>query len=270
MNYEFLTDEYLTSVKSICTNQLGIGDLQFNEVYKFFRSSYYTGNAVLENKYGYIPIQRLKKFNSSLFQNKTNFGVDLPIWFKNPQGKRLRIFILTMDPLRTKDEKIIDKASLNSPFTIHQRKGNNYFPSIEKLAYNYDLYITDVYKLFFRDSDNLNSVSNENPEFIAQTIHLEILKDELSLFQPDFILCLGKHAIGGLAKLDNFQPNSSIVSEIQNYNFQGIPTFAIPHASGVASRWAKKFMQINGFTDFTQKNYILDATDLIVNFINNK
>jgi len=268
--YKFLSDKYLSPVKSICANKLGIDALQIDEVYNFFHSTFYSENAILKDKFGYVPIQNLNKFNSYLLKNKTSLGVDLPVWFTKPESKRLKIFLLSMDPLRTTDENINGKASLNSPFSIHQKKGNNYFNSIEKLAQTFDLYVTDVYKLFYRDSDNLKSVSNENPEFIALSIHLEILKAELSMFQPDFILCLGKHAIGGLAKLDNFKPNSSIVSKLTNYNFQGIPTFAIPHASGVASNWAKKFMQINGAKDYNQKNYILDATELIINFINKK
>lgn len=261
--YKFLSNEYLPPVKSICTNQLGINAQQFEEIYKYFYSTFYSENAFLEDKFGYVPIQHLTKFNSDLLQNKTSFGVDLPVWFTKPQGKRLKIFLLSMDPLRTRDENIIDKASLNSPFSIHQKKRNNYFHSIEKLAQSFDLYVTDVYKLFYRDSNNFKSVSNESPEFIAQPIHLKILKTELSIFQPDFILCLGKHAIGGLAKLDTFQPNSSIVSELTNYNFQGIPTFAIPHASGIASRWAKKFMEKNGHP-YDYSTYLYDVVQLVL------
>lgn len=267
MEFEFLSDNYLKAVKSLCAEKLGLASQQFDEVYNFFRLTYHSKEVALDDNMRHLSIENLSRFNQDVIKNKSSYGIDLPVWFTHQQDKRLKIFLLSMDPLRGVDEGEGSKASLNSPFTIHQKRGNNYFPSIEKLACSYDLYVTDVYKLFYREAADVTAVSNESAEFVSQPIHLEILQAELSLFKPDIILCLGKHAIQGLAQLGHFDPHHSIVSELRDFNFQGIPTFAIPHASGVASRWAKTFMELNGFSDYSQKKYILDAMDLIVNFI---
>ena len=270
MEIEFLSEKYLQAVKRMCIEQIGFEAHVFDELYEYFRSTYHSEDKVLRESNRHLPIERLIRFDSNTIKNKKSYGVDVPVWFTNKQGGSFKIFLLAMDPLRGVNDHVVNKASWNTPFSIHQKTGNNYFPSIEKLAETYEVYVTDVYKLFYREEANSKAVSNESIDFISQPIHLEILQSELSIFQPNLILCLGKHAIRGLAQLNNWTPNHTIVSELHNYNFQGIPTFAIPHASGLASKWAQKFMRLNGFFDYSQKKYIIDAVEMIISYMNDR
>ncbi len=176
--------------------------------------------------------------------------------------------ILAMDPLRDKQAIPTNEISFNSPFSIHKKVNNKYYPSIQKLANNFDIYITDVFKLFFRQIENQDVLSNSLSEFNTLPIHHQLIESEIKIFNPDLILCLGKHSINGLSKIDKkMRINSSIVSPLTNYNFKNIPTFAIPHASGVASKWAKVFMEEKNDAVYNSSTYIVDAVNLILSKI---
>jgi hypothetical protein len=261
---EFLEHEYLHPVKKLLSNELGIGSSKLDDMYTHFSRVYKGEPSELSQDVNSMDPDCLLGFDQSVVQGNCNYGIDLPVWFTEKNSNRKKILILAMDPLRseTTADQQRSTADFNSPFSIHLRTKNNYFPSISLLASTYDLYITDVFKLFYRDKSNQKNMSNQSPDFLTMAVHSELLQKEIALFEPSCVLCLGIHALNGLSKIEKFQPNKSIVSELRNYNFKGIPTFAIPHASGIAARWAKLFMEKNG-GNYNTKTYIIDAMKLI-------
>ena len=263
---KFLNDRYSSQVFELLQKHLSFDQQLCKEVYNNFSESYYHPEASDPNHYFEVHPSTLQHFDQTVISGKCNYGIDLPVWFGDG-GNRKKILILAMDPLRaeTTEENMGLTADLNSPFTIHKKLKNKYLPSILQLSEKYDLYITDVFKLFYREISNQKIVSNQQESFINLPVHVNLLKDEIALFQADIILCLGVHALNGLAQIGDFEPNKSIVSKIKNYNFLGTPTFAIPHASGVASRWAKAFMEEKNVATYSSKTYIMDAMKLIEN-----
>lgn len=272
MNKFIASTDLNEKIQNLLFEKLGIEYAFLNSFYNFIQSIYSETNA--ENKLiEYLTINDLSNIDIESKNKKCSYGIDLPVWFidENENKTKKKIMILAMDPLRNKQNNGTEsnQISFNSPFSIHQKTKNNYYPSIKQLSEKYDVYITDVFKLFFRNQENQNSVSNQDEKFIRLDIHTELLQKEIEIFKPDIILCLGKHPINGLSKIDkSIVPNSTIVSELKNYNFTNIPTFAIPHASGVASKWAKIFMVSKNNSEYNSQTYILDALNLIENQLN--
>jgi hypothetical protein len=243
---------------------------------KFFSNFFNKEENCSETPFGFekdsfnFSLAKLKGYEDFELNRKAWFGVDLPIWIKKGKNER-KIMIIAMDPLRYKDNsgKIKPESiTFNTPFTIHNRElENNYNSHIVELAENYDVYLTDAYKIFFRDSDKYDLVSNKNPRFRDLCIHSNILLEEINHFNPNFILCLGKDSSLAIASLGKFklQPISKTKIQIQslNYSFQKIPVFCVPHASGSARGSAKKFMLMHNQT-YSSKNYLSDVVQLIL------
>jgi len=263
----FLEQYLFNDVKQLICSELSLSPIFFENLYNHFLRIYKQEDSLKEFN-ATMHINKLKNFDQSIISQKNSYGIDLPVWFSAKNKKRKKIMLVGMDPLRDKNETglINEIASLNSPYSIHNRVKNNYYPSISLLAENYDIYITDVFKLFFREPKNSSIVSNQNSSFRALKIHTKLLEKEIKLFSPDIVLCMGKQPVNdGLAKigLTNFIP--SIVTKVNNISLSKIPIYAIPHATGLASKHAKKFMVEKNNSKYNSKTYILDAVNLIIN-----
>lgn len=257
---EFLSKNLLNLISKELKSNLNLTDEILTSFYQFIKNEF-------EGKSNNLKLQEIN-FETILpeVENKnelTSFGIDLPVWFTSDKSEK-KIMILAMDPLRAKDPENSSIVSFNSPFTIHKKTKNNYFPSIFSLTYDFDLYITDVFKVFYRFIENQDKLSNQDKNFIINKLHTDLLEKEIEIFKPNLILCLGKHSINSLAIIDqSIKPNPSIVSELKKYSFKNTPTYAVPHASGVASKWAKEFMKINGLR-YDGKTYLSDIIKHIV------
>jgi uracil-DNA glycosylase len=268
----FVESIHKESILNLFHNELNIDLNLLNQIYRQFSSLYQKENLEFEEYDQKISINELNKDFHPFVLNKCSFGVDLPVWFSESKKQRPKLLLLAMDPLRNFNNH--DKISFNSPFSIHLSENNNYCSSIKELSNNYDVYITDIFKLFFRDNKDHKNVSNKNPDFINLDIHFRIIQEEIKIFQPDMILCLGKHSLAGLHKLKILHPEpQSTIGKLTEYTFQtdfkAIPTFAIPHASGLASRWAKQFLINNLWgKQYSGKTYISDAVEITLKKIN--
>lgn len=264
----FLEPSYKTEVFHLLNSELKIDSILLENLYAYFLKSSENEDFDLKEKYKSIRIEDLNEELHKDAIGKCSYGIDLPVWFGSKGQNRKKIFLLAMDPMRGADDRTT--ADLNSPFSIHLGNNNNYISSIKHLSDSFDIYITDVFKLFYRDPINKKKVSNASLNFTQLEIHSRIIIKEIDLFNPDLILCLGKHPLAGLRKIKGLTPEpKSTIGPIYQYSFNSIPTFAIPHASGVASRWAQTFLKNNNWEKpYNSKSYISDAMDIILKKLN--
>lgn len=236
----------------------------------YFNEFFNEGKAINIEKLKNLLALNLKGYEGVELYNKSWFGIDIPVWLTNG-GNKNKIMITAMDPLREKDNsnKIKpENITFNTPFTIHDIEiSNNYNSHITKLAESNDIYLTDAYKLFFRDSKNYDFVSNKIPSYRKLGIHKMILIEEIKHFKPNFILCLGKDSSHAIANLGGFSlepiSKTKIQKQLEKYSFEKIPVFCVPHASGSARGSAKKFMELHN-QPYIAKNYLFDVVNLIL------
>jgi len=262
----FLEPVYKKEILSLLHSDLGLNLDLLNKIYTHFQSPGDMHN-ILEEKYKYVNIDTLNQEFKKVALGKCSYGIDLPVWFSDRNENKKKIFLLATDPMRGINDKEV--ADLNSPFSIHASSNNNYYSAIKKLSNKYDIYITDIYKLFYREKTNKRQVSSLSSKFTSLDIHARLINREIAIFKPDLILCLGKHPLHGLYNLGKWElPPKSTIGKLVQYNYitnnREIPTFAIPHASSIAAKWAQTFLKNNNWQKpYNGKTYIIDAVEII-------
>lgn len=214
--------------------------------------------------------QLMDPFNRLLasFPNPpTTKAMDLPVLLKSSDSKPT-IVVCAMDSLPPEPESDYwlknalrpdEGVQLWIPFSLcepwNSPKGSmasnlNFFkPLIE--AYN--IYVTDIYKLFFRISSNGKYLkSNQIPAYQnlisadGINIHKQILKEEISGLKPAAIVTLGSAATNKLFDLSSLKPaylNNSFKNSFPAYRTPfDIPHFPIPHISNAANGAKSKFI----------------------------
>lgn len=143
-----------------------------------------------------IPIANLKYENLS---KTTHIGLDLPTWF-NYESNKSSVMILAMEPLRTEEKPGF--ATLASPFALHSKYIRHKLPYSttfkfikELVKNNFNVYITDIYKLYCK----LNNRKHTGEEELNHII----FKKELDILKPDYIVVFGKTAKIRLEKFLN-------------------------------------------------------------------
>lgn len=197
----------------------------------------------------------------------TTKAIDLPVLLKSSDSKPT-IVVCAMDSLPPEPESDYwlknalrpdEGVQLWIPFSLcepwNSPKGSmasnlNFFkPLIE--AYN--VYVTDIFKLFFRISSNGKYLkSNQIPAYQnlisggGVNIHKLILKEEISVLKPAAIVTLGSAATNKLFDLSVLKPeclHNSFKNSIPAYSTPfDIPHFPIPHISNAANGAKTKFI----------------------------
>lgn len=192
-------------------------------------------------------------YNKSLFPQKdyiTTIGIDLPSYFTSNNPTKRTMMICAMDPLTPSPSNPKDFKKPNTdvlfgvPFDLIELSRNaegslkENGPFFQQLSTEYNLYVTDLYKVFFRliaDKDfnteiidkNGNAKLDENghkiPFIISNTItayknkvklftsenkpktdlHSFLFAKEIELINPDIILTLGRYAKDKILKMDH-------------------------------------------------------------------
>ena len=127
-------------------------------------------------------------------------GFDLPILVG--EGNRPIVMIIGQDPFRSDKEAerySPDRVLLSTPFGVHSPDG---MKSSRLVSYaiiihsildaGYDVYVTDVAKMYLRDLTTNKRVA---PRSAANTIYNGILKNEIGALSPANVFCFG-----GIAK----------------------------------------------------------------------
>jgi hypothetical protein len=172
--------------------------------------------------------------------NVRSTGIDFPI--KLSKGKnRPVLMICAMDPLRTDNEQKLPEDKLTDwvPFSViknpakekkYSEKENLQF--FNTLLKDFDLYLTDIYKLFYREG---NKVSNKIKAYTDLIIHREILESEINVVNPAAILTLGNGARDAICQLYKIHPptwnNEIFKTAIENNR----TLVMVPHISGAAN-----------------------------------
>jgi hypothetical protein len=241
-------------IKEILKEQLIQPKVGVDAIYTWF-SSYY------KNQFGDIePLVDLKLYKDELSEqfkeikqkNIRTIGIDFPIRLSKGKNRPV-LMICAMDPLREDSDEVskIDEIGFWVPFSIinsidskHNKvsdRGNLYF--FHTLLDKYDIYVTDIYKVFYREGDK---VSNGQKEFKHLSVHKEIFENEIKTVKPDAILTLGNDARDGICQILDLNPptwSDKIHTTVSKDNTKVI---MVPHISGSA-RGAKAPILNNEF-----------------------
>lgn len=193
-----------------------------------------------------------------LAKNVRTLAMDLPIEIKSTkQSNSKNIVVIAMDPLSPLEQPEPEKDFIGYwiPFSLvdSETTGEKSYQAnstfFSTLVNEYNVYITDIYKLFYRIGDYpADERSNRDPEYLSlsDSIHIPLLNFELEIMQPDAIITLGNNARNALLQLNNISPESW--DDIQVYSWENkatkkaTPLICLPHISGTANGTSTKIL----------------------------
>lgn len=196
-----------------------------------------------------VEIKELLYFGDFLLNKSEkikNLGIDFPLFFEN-KGKP-NLAIVAMDPKRN-DESCKEKncISLGSVFALNKDSGrksneNDYWNFIYPLTQDFNVYLTDVYKIYYDSIDKNQKVSNKDTDFKEfnisinnneKNIHRHILEKEFDfLFQnsstnESLVIALGKEAKTSICQLFGINLKEDEISIVHD----NIKFIFMPHIS---------------------------------------
>lgn len=205
----------------------------------------------------------LRAYLQRLQPDITTLAIDLPIYLKAEKHTDDTLMICAMDPLpplptssfwEGKPIRLQEEVGFWAPFSLIDNwehptgsmKSN--LPFFRTLLQTHNLYITDIYKLFFRQKKptgfvNSNSISTYTQfrNEVGSSLHGHILSKEIELIKPKAIITLGNAArqqLLAINELENgdMQDSQKWAAHIQHYKWhQILPILASPHISGAAN-----------------------------------
>ncbi len=230
-------------------------------------------------------IENLKEPFKTLIQvelkDVTTIAIDFPIYFKSPSQTDKTLMVCAMDSLPSLpssnywNEKNFDfTKNINfwAPFSLIDDWNNlvgsmkTNIPFFSTLLSEYNLYITDVYKIFFRMGTN-NKWTNSNAigrytelkNNEGVNIHGTILSKEIEIVKPHAILTLGNAARNTVVQINNqlynYQQITKVWGEdIQSYKWNNLtPIISLPHISGSANGAKSKILNNPKFSTIKGK-----------------
>lgn len=205
----------------------------------------------------------LRHYLQHLQPDMTTLAIDLPIYFKAEKQTDQTLMICAMDPLpplptssfwEGKPIRLQEEVGFWAPFSLidnwEQPTGSmkSNLPFFRTLLQTHNLYITDIYKLFFRvqkqnqlvNSNALSAYTQLKNE-VGSSFHGRILAKEIELIKPKAIITLGNAArqqLLAINELENgaMQQSQKWAANIQHYKWrQTLTILASPHISGAAN-----------------------------------
>jgi hypothetical protein len=235
-------------------------DIIYRAFDKYFTEQYNLPNEGLRGEdYQLSKFDLVNDFSFVKELNVRSMGIDFPIKLSAGNDRPV-LMICAMDPLRADSEQKLPEDKLTEwvPFSViknaskekkYSEKENLHF--FNSLLKEYDLYVTDIYKLFYREG---NKISNKINHYTGLPIHREILETEINFIKPTAILTLGngaRDAICGLYKI--FPPAWS--NEIFKTNLEnGCSLVMVPHISGAANGSKAPILNNESYQDIPGKN----------------
>lgn len=163
----------------------------------------------------------------------TLIGLDMPVLISGEGPSCKRVIIIGIDPLRKrKDFPLVDSSLViaGTPYAVHssfyREKGNRtkvYWNFISGLAEQYDIYLTDIYKLWMNDAaigENIQFAFNASIEAWRT-----LLKFEIKTIAPSIIIYFGNTTAELCKDFESEFPACKIIT--------------LPHPSGRNKRWSK-------------------------------
>lgn len=205
----------------------------------------------------------LRHYLQHLQPDITTLAIDLPIYFKAEKQTDQTLMICAMDPLpplptssfwEGKTIRLQEEVGFWAPFSLidnwEQPTGSmkSNLPFFRTLLQTHNLYITDIYKLFFRIQKQNQLVNSNSTRAYTQlqnekgeNLHGAILAKEIECVKPQAIITLGNAArqqLLAINELENgaMQQSQKWAANIQHYKWrQTLPILASPHISGAAN-----------------------------------
>lgn len=166
-------------------------------------------------------------------------GIDFPLMLRKGSSRPV-LMVCAMDPLRADDGRGPNTdLSYWVPFSIikNPQKEKKYSERenlifFHTLLNQMDLYVTDIYKLFYREGE---AISNSKREFTSLPVHKELLYDEIGIVKPDAILTLGTKARDAVCSIFELQIPTWTDEVFSTYTKNCVKLVMVPHISGAAN-----------------------------------
>lgn len=196
---------------------------------------------------------------SNYLRTITTIAIDFPVFFKSFSSTKKTVMVCAMDslpPIPTspfwKDKKVDFKENIGfwAPFSLIENWQNSTgsmktnLPFFRALLQEYNLYVTDIYKVFFRlETQNGYTTSNALPSYTnlcdadGLNIHGKIVAKEVEIVNPVAIITLGNAARNTLLNLNTIpQYPVGWQDDVQSYLWgESTKIIASPHISGAAN-----------------------------------
>ena len=232
--YNYYNEEILNLISD---NILNIDTDELKRIYEVFNNEGIEKIEIERTKHNYQQFLKDTAVTSAQF--------DLPYFFDNKKEKT--IMIIGMDAKASHSDEFV---VLSTPYYLQSKAGqntNNYWNIIKILSQDYNIYLTDVYKAYYKQ---VNIVSNKITDYTIQDFHKNILNEEIiKIVKPFAILSWGRASRDSVAKIFGLKiPNSITQDNIHKpYTINNsIKFISTPHPSGSTrpNHW-EKFFEIN-------------------------
>lgn len=220
-------------------------------------------------------LKELREPYQSYFADTTDkistLAIDLPVFLKGHQDNKKTIIICALDPLpplpedRHWDGKNFIQGkdvSVWVPFSLCDDWNNptgsmvTNIPFFREILNQFHIYVTDIFKLFFRTGENPKYVSSnqiprytELSDYSGNNIHGKILSEEIKIIRPEAIVTLGNRARNGLLRINELENGISQAipswgDDVQEFKWgNNIKIVSIPHISGSANGSKSKILK---------------------------
>lgn len=182
-----------------------------------------------------IRVANCKGPASNHLTNKSIIGLDMPVLVTDPKRKeesKGTVVILAQDPLRGSSKSTVQTAKdivLGLPFALQDGnakgctsviRGSNNSIVEHLISKGYDVYLTDIFKLYMRELQNNKVYPDEN----LYNEYLDLLRQELKQVGPAFVLTIGKEASRVMGMFCPFVHNLVHPSNNNNGQWQKLQT----------------------------------------------
>jgi hypothetical protein len=225
-------------------------DAVYNWFFGYYRNQF-TGNETLSDII-LLKNELSDKFDTIKQKNIRTIGIDFPIFLSKGKNRPV-LMICAMDPLREESDDIskIDEIGYWVPFSIINSMESKYNKSSDRsnlsffhaILETHDIYVTDIYKVFYREGQN---VSNSQKEFKKLSVHKEIFENEIKSIKPHSILTLGNDARDAICQILDLNPPTWSDDIYTTKSKEDVNIIMVPHISG-AARGAKAPILNNEF-----------------------
>jgi hypothetical protein len=206
-----------------------------------------------QDEFIYLKINKLKHFDNLLNAKLgaiKNIGIDFPLYFENKDKPNL--VIVAMDPKRKDNNQIVEESiSLSSVFALNNLSSrstnkNDYWKFISPLTKDFNVYLTDVYKIYFDNANPSQKISSKDSKFKnfeilienqKKNLHYQILEEEIETFfskskpNQNFVIALGNEAKDAICRIYNITTKDKISVEQKNKKF-----IFMPHISRIVTQ----------------------------------
>jgi uracil-DNA glycosylase len=283
--------EFLLEQKLIQPSSGGVG-----QIYKQINNySIHSKGEIDYSKIDHLQ-EPYKSLLNSYGEALTTVAIDFPVFFKSSSSTAKTIMVCAMDSLPPEPDNIhwirkninLNKEiSMWAPFSLIDDWNNpvgsmrTNIPFFKTLLSEYNLYITDIYKIFYRLKQGRGLIkSNQIPAYTSllnkkkEHIHGSILAEEISIVQPDCIITLGNASRDALLQVNRLKNGQSQQSErwkdeCQHYLWgKQIKIIASPHISGAANGTKSTVLKNPKYDHLTGEYQNEKLAKIVLNYLN--